>query len=795
MKALTLCLLKFTLPACFASSIQAAGPPLSNPILFVTQVPQPMDFTTVTAMFGNHRGTAGSAPRGGDLWIRYADGYLKNLTKAAGFGQEGTQSPSGIAVREPCVHWNGTKAVFSMVIGAPLQYKTDPFYWQLYEITNFLDPATYPVITKVPNQPANFNNVAPCYGTDDRIIFASDRPRDGQLHLYPQLDEYEEAPTVTGLWSLDPASGDLFMMNHSPSGVFSTSMDSYGRVIFSRWDHLERDQQADLDGPGGQAYGTFNYASEMPGAAILTNNRAEIFPEPGRAVAGSSVQAHRFNHFFPWQINEDGTEEETLGHVGRQELGGTYANRSFSNDPNLHDLYYFGSKFNTNPIVNFVQPRESPVTPGWYFGVDAPEFGTHSAGQIIALEANIATNADFFRIHYFTHRSTANISTNPGPAHSGLYRNPLPLSNGQLVAVHTPVTVPDQNIGSSTNLRSRYDFRLKLLAQTNGVWFAEVPLTPGLSNAVQWWSPDVKVHYSGELWELDPVEVRPQTRPARIQPHLAAPEATVFQQEGVNIAAFQRYLRNQNLALIIGRNVTSRDAGDRQQPFNLKVAGNGGTQTLGAGGKIYEISHLSLYQADMIRGIGMYGGTGTPRAGRRVLAQHMHDPAVDNPPNPSGPPGSVKLGLDGSFASFVPARRAMAWQTTDDAGTAVVRERYWLTFQPGEIRTCASCHGVNQQNQAGLPSPTNPPEALRELLRYWKTQTRYSGFRSVVHAENQVVLEVSTGLNRTNIIEVSDNLTHWTPVHTNLGTLNGLFQLSDLEAPQHPRRFYRVLSP
>jgi len=31
---------------------------------------------------------------------------------------------------------------------------------------------------------------------------------------------------------------------------------------------------------------------------------------------------------------------------------------------------------------------------------------------------------------------------------------------------------------------------------------------------------------------------------------------------------------------------------------------------------------------------------------------------------------------------------------TDGAGTPVVRERYWLTFQPGEVRVCAACHGV-----------------------------------------------------------------------------------------------------
>ena len=50
-----------------------------------------------------------------------------------------------------------------------------------------------------------------------------------------------------------------------------------------------------------------------------------------------------------------------------------------------------------------------------------------------------------------------------------------------------------------------------------------------------------------------------------------------------------------------------------------------------------------------------------------------------------------------------------------------MRERYWLTFQPGEIRVCTSCHGPNSHDQSGKASPTNPPEALRTLLRFWKT--------------------------------------------------------------------------
>ena len=96
----------------------------------------------------------------------------------------------------------------------------------------------------------------------------------------------------------------------------------------------------------------------------------------------------------------------------------------------------------------------------------------------------------------------------------------------------------------------------------------------------------------------------------------------------------------------------------------------------------------------------------------------MHD-VTGNPPS-TGPEGSVDLAADGSMAALVPAHRAMSWQLTDAAGEAVVRERYWVTFAPGEIRVCASCHGLNSVDQIGISEPTNPPEALRSLLRFWR---------------------------------------------------------------------------
>ncbi len=184
-----------------------------------------------------------------------------------------------------------------------------------------------------------------------------------------------------------------------------------------------------------------------------------------------------------------------------------------------------------------------------------------------------------------------------------------------------------------------------------------------------------------------------------------------------NLQQFRANLASRGLAVIVSRNATTRDGADKQQPYSLRVAG-GTAQHIVGGEKVYDLAHLQLFQADQLRGLG---GTQTPRAGRRVLARSMHDPAAKNPPT-TGPAGSVQIASDGSLAAFVPARRAMSWQTTDASGTPVVRERYWLTFQPGEIRVCASCHGVNTHDQLGQPAPQNSPEALRTLLRFWKSQ-------------------------------------------------------------------------
>jgi hypothetical protein len=720
------------------------------PILFVTQTPNPADFGTVAATFGNHSPAISSAPRGGDLWILYPDDTLKNLTRAAGYGAPGAGEPGettggfqgagAIAVREPAVHWSGAKALFSMVVGAPTQqYQTPTFRWQLYEVTG-LGPADTPVVTKVANQPEAFNNVSPVYLSDGRILFTSDRPFNGAAHLYPQRDEYESSPVVSGLWVLDSASGELVLYDHSPSGNFKPIVDSFGRIVFTRWDHLQRDQQADPDRKAislgnPTIYGTFDYASEAPGAAAL-DERSELFPEPRQTGTPAPVPPENgltVNQFFPWMLNQDGSELETLNHIGRHELI-SYFEFSRTDDANL-EIFSCGQnacgRFNPNDVLSLFQIRESVETPGDFVGVDAPEFGTHAMGRIVKLPGGPTKLGDEMAITYLTHPSTGSFDDTPPPCHSGLYRSPLPLSDGSLVAVHAgersagvPETRDDANGGTAAAPASRYKLRLVELVDTldacSGYLRYGAALTPGIVKTFWYWSPDWRVDFVGvTMWELDPVEVRPtEAPPATGAPPLPAPEASVFADEAVDPSLFAADLAARGLALVVSRDVTTRDVADRQQPFNLRVPG-GTAETLGASGTVYDVEYLQFLQGDMIRGIG--GHYSPPSPGRRVLARALHDPAAWNPPlDPGDPPGSVEVAGDGSMAALVPARRAMTWQLTDGGGAPVVRERYWLTFQPGELRVCTSCHGLNREDQAGHGVPANPPEALRGLLRWWK---------------------------------------------------------------------------
>jgi hypothetical protein len=162
---------------------------------------------------------------------------------------------------------------------------------------------------------------------------------------------------------------------------------------------------------------------------------------------------------------------------------------------------------------------------------------------------------------------------------------------------------------------------------------------------------------------------------------------------------------------------------------------------------------------------------------------------------PSAPAGAVRLGTDGSMAAFVPAQRALTWQLSDTNGGAVVRERFWLTFQPGEIRTCTSCHGVNTRDQANHPAPTNKPEALRSLLQGLKATVNLSASSatgSALPEPGRITLNLSAQPSTSYRLEASPDLRNWTTVGRYTTDASGRLRVHLQDVSASAGRYYRL---
>ncbi len=786
------------LPVLLSATVALAADP-ANPILFVTQVPMPEEVNTrkivdnymsCVSPFGNHLGGTAFAGRGGSLLVRFPanavpalNHQVVDLLSVADWSAipGGKPAANTVAVRNPCVYWDKSKAIFSMVIGAPASGSDNTeFFWQLYEITlptqAQLSSNVKPVITKVANQPP-YNNIMPCYTPGTEVVFASDRPYNGQSHLR-QREEYLGLPTVSGLWKLDPAPGTLTLLHHSPSGAFSPTIDNAGRLIFVNWDHLSRDIEAvtderDSDASYGEpapdtfggwyatGNGSGNFADETAGSAFTlgtafgTGPHLDFFPEPRNADKktlsiewSNNINGVTTNIFMPWMVNLDGTNMETLNHVGVHEVAGG-ERRSFKTDNNLVDINAgvapgYGGLTAHNAFANIMWMREDPLSPGTFYGSDCADLGSHGAGGIVKLSnAGANVNADSMTVSYITgsvtgaarpqglpivrvgmHITTPATPFSPLSNPETIYRTPLPCADGALVAsTATGIDQADWNRGTVTAPSTPWNFRLKSLKVSGTAMVPDVTLTNGFTITTSYYVPGQAqpVTFTNvSAWELDPVEIVSRTAPTAATSSIDPIEAAAFTTANVHLPTFQHWLTVNKYALSVSRNVLLRDQHDRQQPFNLKNSWSG-QQVTATAGTIYGVAWSQFLQADLRRGYKLGGAT--PVEGRRVVATPMHDGFSENVPVAGAPAGAVKLGNDSSVAAIVPAGKALTWHLLDnDAGqTSQIKERFWVTFQPGEIRTCANCHGINTANQVGGGKPTNTPQALLDLLAFWKT--------------------------------------------------------------------------
>lgn len=806
-----------------ASPPDASG---SKGLILVVQTPNPggtSDIGTHTATFGNGTPSIAAAPRGGSLVFLRQDGTLVDLLDEAlkngcTVGGDAVCDADGAlkinkkgllvdgyVVRRPRVHWDADKVIFAMTRGAKDEQhgavKPAAPRWQLYEISG-LDPEDSPVLTRVAGQPA-YNNFDPIYGSEGHIFFISDKPVTGNPDHYPQLDEYESLPINTGLWRLDTDSGDVMLMDHSPSGDFGPEITPDGHVIFTRWDHLQQDQQS-IDNSVATVitdredfWGAYTYADENDKGddeytlvADYTRQKLhkwvdngkteeylhaaatgmEMFPETVRgnpfydwdgkegSEAGTFVYngAHtinysipktrfgeynplRFNHFLPWQVRQDGLQCETYRHTGLHENGG-FVRKALRDDPKIQTIdttrVRIPDGFFLNQVHDDKKTGEEVVT-----GVVAPEFGTHKAGVILQFvdtqtssKPALHENGNAVEYRYLTNPEEDKL----------LYRDPVFLSDGRLVAAVS------HNPGGNDRSFNAFDFTLHLLEKNRDSEYYEPAkqLFPkGITRTFDYWEENggVPLHeFSGRLWEMEVQEVEARKAPSiPAAPAFETPELQAFTAAGVTPEQFRGYLLANNLAAIVVRDATSRDEADLLQPFNLVVTRPDGstdgtaktvhTDFQDGVDTLYPITYLQLMRGDYLRGYLKFADfneeTFVHDGGRRVIAKPltMTGELSSNLDVLAGAPeGGVPIADDGSIAALVPALRAMTWQTTDNGGDPVVRERYWLTFQPGEVRVCASCHGVNDKGQDGGSKPQNSPQALQLLLESLSAEGKFN---------------------------------------------------------------------
>ena len=312
------------------------------------------DFAAIGSVFANHLGDIQYArPRRRSLHPSIPTACCAISRPKRGYGipagsLQGGRTRSRCAI-PPCTG-PARRRVFSMVIGAPTeQYGNSVYYWQIYEITGFGEGETASDLQG--RQPAATTTTTCSRRTTPTATSFSfpiacgtrrrwDRPIcvRGDRYLYPQLDEYESAPTPTGLWKLDPATGELWLMQHSVSG----SSMAVRRQLRPRDLHALGSSAARSAERRGcdDRYGTFNYSGEGP-ESVPTLDRTRSVPRAAihRAAEHDRHPAARVQSVLPVAVIQDGTGEETLNHIGRHELQ-NYFNHTFNTDPDLHEFFF-----------------------------------------------------------------------------------------------------------------------------------------------------------------------------------------------------------------------------------------------------------------------------------------------------------------------------------------------------------------------------------------------------------------------------------------------------------------------
>ena len=136
-----------------------------------------------------------------------------------------------------------------MLVGAPIAgNKIDQTRWQIYEVTGLGD-ANKKQIVQIGESKHKIRN------TTTSHQFTTPTTTSFLLQIDHELDKHICIPnsTNTRRHRVSLGYGSYIVMDscnllsHTPSGAFQPIIDRFGRVLFTRWDHLQQDQLADRD--------------------------------------------------------------------------------------------------------------------------------------------------------------------------------------------------------------------------------------------------------------------------------------------------------------------------------------------------------------------------------------------------------------------------------------------------------------------------------------------------------------------------------------------------------------------
>ncbi|NLE01608.1 MAG: hypothetical protein GX640_17225 [Fibrobacter sp.] len=137
----------------------------------------------------------------------------------------------------------------------------------------------------------NYDDIHPCWLPDGRIIFISTRRGGyGRCHFRP-------VPTYT-LHSMNPDGSDIICLSYHETNEWHPSVSNDGRIIYTRWDYIDRDFSAahhlwfcNPDGTNPRSWGgNYSFPLHTMGSGPFKDERsARPWAEyNGRAIPGSA---------------------------------------------------------------------------------------------------------------------------------------------------------------------------------------------------------------------------------------------------------------------------------------------------------------------------------------------------------------------------------------------------------------------------------------------------------------------------------------------------------------------------